>query len=81
MPRAHNTDYSPAWLDEYADRLANNDQGMEAVAFRQMAQMWSADRRELQEAQQGASDLQRRLDRIVFIGSPPSVFQAPAVKA
>lgn len=60
----HDTEYSPAWLDEYADRLASNDQELESVAFRQMARQWNADRSQLQAAQTEASQMQQRLDRI-----------------
>jgi hypothetical protein len=58
------TDYGPEWLAQFADRLASNDQALEAGAFRQMAQQWNDEQAALHTAQAEASDLQRRLNRV-----------------
>lgn len=75
---AHNTDYGPNWLDEYADRLANNGQAMESVAFRQMAIAWHEDRHQLEDAQSSATALQHRITLAARAIAPPTAASASA---
>lgn len=70
--------FDPGYLADYADRLRSNDQGMEAIAFDNLAKNWNDDKKALQAAQDDATQMQRRLDDIARIGNAPLPERTPA---
>jgi hypothetical protein len=77
MSDKHRITYGPDWLDQFADRMCNNGQELEAVAFRQMVAGWRNDQNALAAAQVENSRLQRRLDTIAVVARPELVEGAP----
>lgn len=73
MSDKHRDTYGPDWLDGYADRMCNNGQELEAVAFRQMATAWRDDQVAIAAAQIETSRLQRRIDTIAAVARPELV--------
>ena len=75
MSDKHRTTYGPAWLDTFADRMCNNGQELEAVAFRQMVASWQEDQNTIAELRLENSRLQQRLNRASeALGAPVSTY-------
>jgi hypothetical protein len=58
--------YGPEYLSDLADRIST-DHPADAIAFRQAARNWQEDQKALQVAQDEASRLQQRLNRIASV--------------
>lgn len=70
--------YDPSWLANYADRLGSNDQEMEAVAFRELAKNWDADKRALQAAHDENTAMGRRLQAMHKMAALPLTDAVPS---
>lgn len=58
----HPMTYGPDFLEDFADKLSSAGDSQNAIAFRQAAQAWNADRKARDEAHDENSAMQRRIN-------------------